>query len=188
VTKSHSNQRSILDIQLNRGSRILRIRARSVARHHRKPDSKLMSREPEDSPREKSSKLLHQVNGSSHESNSKPAYREPREENMSQTVVDKAADQISEVARKASRASTAIGDAIEDGVGVARRAVKQGADAFEDGVGVARRVVKQSGDAAEEFVVDTSKRLQRHLVLTVVATFAAGIAAGALFGLLVKRD
>jgi hypothetical protein len=156
--------------------------------HLRKQDSELMRQEPDDSPWEKSSKHLHQVNGNSHESQSRPAYREPREEIMSQTVVDKTADQIAEVARKASRASTAIGDAIEDGVGVARRAVKQGADAFEDSVGVARRAVKQSGDAAEEFLNDTTGRMQRHLVLTVVATFAAGVTAGALFGLLVKRD
>ncbi len=107
---------------------------------------------------------------------------------MSQTVVDKTADQIAEVARKASRASSAIGDAIEDSVGVAKRAVKQGADIFEEGVGHARRAVKQSGDAAEEFLNDTQSRMQRHLVLTVVATFAAGVTAGALFGLLVKRD
>lgn len=107
---------------------------------------------------------------------------------MSQTIVDKTADQIADVARKASRASTAIGDAIEDGVGVAKRAVKQGADIFEEGVGHARRAVKQSGDAAEEFLNDTQSRMQRHLVLTVVATFAAGVTAGALFGLLVKRD
>jgi hypothetical protein len=110
------------------------------------------------------------------------------EEIMSQTIVDKAADQVSEAARKASRASAVIGDAIEDGVGVAKRAVKQGADIFEETVGHARRAVKQSGDAAEEFLNDTQSRMQRHLVLTVVATFAAGVTAGALFGLLVKRD
>jgi ABC-type transporter Mla subunit MlaD len=147
-----------------------------------------MRQEPDNSPWEKSSKHLHQVNGNSHESQSKPAYREPREEIMSQSVVDKTADQIAEVARKASRASTAIGDAVEDGVDVAKRAVKQGADLFEEGVGHARRAVKQSGDAAEEFLNDTQSRMQRHLVLTVVATFGAGIAAGAMFGLLVKRD
>jgi hypothetical protein len=110
------------------------------------------------------------------------------EEIMSQTVVDKTAEQISEAARKASRASTAIGDAIEDGMGVAKRAVKQGADMFEEGIGHARRAVKQSGDAAEEFLNDTQGRMQRHLVLTVIATFAAGVTAGALFGLLMKRD
>lgn len=107
---------------------------------------------------------------------------------MSQTIVDKTVDHVSEAARKASRASAAIGDVIEDGVGVARRAVKQGADMFEEGVGHARRAVKQSGDAAEEFLNDTTHRMQRHLLLTVVATFAAGITAGAIFGLLMKRD
>ena len=147
-----------------------------------------MSQEPEYSPRERFRKHLHQVNGNSHESQSKPAFKQPLEEIMSQTIVDKTAEQISEAARKASRASAVIGDAIEDGVGVARRAVKQGADMFEEGVGHARRAVKQSGDAAEEFLNDTTGRMQRHLVLTVIATFAAGVTAGALFGLLMKRD
>jgi hypothetical protein len=88
---------------------------------------------------------------------------------MSQTVVERTADHIAESARQASRASSAIADTIEDAVGVARRAVKQG------------------GDAAEEFLTDTTHRLQRHLVLTVVATFAAGITSGAILGLLMRR-
>ncbi len=88
---------------------------------------------------------------------------------MSQTVVERTADHIAETARHASRASSAIADTIEDAVGVARRAVKQG------------------GDAAEEFLDDTTSRLQRHLVLTVAATFAVGIASGALLGLIIRR-
>lgn len=88
---------------------------------------------------------------------------------MPQTVVEKTADQIAETARQASRVSSAIADAIEDGVGVARRAAKHG------------------GDAAEEFLNDTTHRMQRHLVLTVVATFAAGLTSGALIGWLSKR-
>ena len=60
-------------------------------------------------------------------------------------------------------------------------------DAIEDGVGVARRVAKQSGDAAEEFLQETSQSLQRHLVLTVATTFAAGITFGALIGWMLKR-
>jgi hypothetical protein len=89
---------------------------------------------------------------------------------MAQTVVERTADQIAETARQASRASVAIADAIEDGVGIARRAAKHG------------------GDAAEEFLNDTTHRLQRHLVLTVVATFAAGLTSGALIGWLSKRS
>lgn len=88
---------------------------------------------------------------------------------MSQTVVERTAEQIGKSARQASRATGAISDAIEDGVGVVRRAAKQG------------------GDAAEEFLDDTTQRLQRHLVLTVATTFAAGVTAGALIGWMAKR-
>jgi ElaB/YqjD/DUF883 family membrane-anchored ribosome-binding protein len=49
------------------------------------------------------------------------------------------------------------------------------------------RAAKQSGDAAEEFLQDTTQRIQRHPALTVAATFAVGLAAGALIGLMIKR-
>jgi ElaB/YqjD/DUF883 family membrane-anchored ribosome-binding protein len=88
---------------------------------------------------------------------------------MAQSVLEQTTEHIAESARKASRATSAI------------------ADVIEDGVGVARRVAKQGGDAAEEFLDDTTKRLQRHPVETVVATFAIGIAAGILIGRIVKR-
>jgi len=88
---------------------------------------------------------------------------------MSQTVVERTAEQIGKSARQASRATSAIADAIEDGVGVVRRAAKQG------------------GDTAEEFLDDTTQRLQRHLVLTVATTFAVGVTAGALIGWMMKR-
>ena len=64
---------------------------------------------------------------------------------MSQTVLERTAEHIAESAHQASRATTAVADAIEDGVGVVRRAAKQ------------------SGDAAEEFLNDTTQRIQRHL-------------------------
>jgi hypothetical protein len=88
---------------------------------------------------------------------------------VSQTVVERTAEQIGKSARQASRATSAIADAIEDGVGVVRRATKQ------------------SGDATEEFLDDTIQRLQRHLVLTVATTFAVGVTAGALIGWMMKR-
>jgi hypothetical protein len=88
---------------------------------------------------------------------------------VAQTVVERTAEQIGKSARQASRATNAIADAIEDGVGVIRRAAKQG------------------GDTAEEFLDDTTQRLQRHLVLTVATTFAVGITAGALLGWMMKR-
>jgi len=88
---------------------------------------------------------------------------------MSRTLVEKTADQISESARQASRATDAIGDAIEDGMGVARRAAKQG------------------GEAAEEFLNDTTERLRQHSELTVAATFVIGVASGVMIGWMMRR-
>ncbi len=88
---------------------------------------------------------------------------------MAQTVVERTAEQIGKSARQASRASNAIADAIDEGVGVVRCAAKQG------------------GDAAEEFLNDTTQRFQRHPLLTVATTFAIGITAGALIGWTMKR-
>jgi len=88
---------------------------------------------------------------------------------MQQSVLERTGEHIAESARKASRATSAVADAIGDGVEAAKRAAKQG------------------GDAAEEFLDDTTKRLQRHPVETVVATFAIGMAAGILIGWMVKR-
>jgi ElaB/YqjD/DUF883 family membrane-anchored ribosome-binding protein len=88
---------------------------------------------------------------------------------MTQSVLEQTGEQIAETARKASRAASAVGDALEDGVGVARRVAKQG------------------GDAAEELLDDTKKRLQRHPVETVVVTFAAGVVAGIAIGWMMWR-
>lgn len=88
---------------------------------------------------------------------------------MSQTVAERTAEHIAQSVHQASRATSAIADAIEDGIGVVRRTAKQG------------------GEAAEEFLDDTTERLQRHLVLTVVTTFAVGVTAGALIGWMMKR-
>lgn len=88
---------------------------------------------------------------------------------MSQTIVERTAENIAESAHQARRATGAIADAIEDGVGVVRQAAKQGCD------------------AAEEFLNDTTHRLQRHLALTVATTFAVGAASGVFIGWMMKR-
>ena len=88
---------------------------------------------------------------------------------MSQTIVERTAEHIADSAHQASRATSAVADAIGNGVGVVRRAAKQ------------------SGDAAEEFLNDTTQRIQRHPVLTVATTFAVGFTAGALMGWMIKR-
>jgi ElaB/YqjD/DUF883 family membrane-anchored ribosome-binding protein len=88
---------------------------------------------------------------------------------MSQTVLERTAEHIAESAHQASRATSAVADAIEEGVGVVKRAAKQG------------------GDAAEEFLNDTTQRIQRHPVLTVATTFAVGFTVGAVVGWMIKR-
>jgi ElaB/YqjD/DUF883 family membrane-anchored ribosome-binding protein len=88
---------------------------------------------------------------------------------MSHTVLEKTAEHITDSAHQASRATIAVAGAIEDGVGVVRRAARQG------------------GDAAEEFLNDTTQRIQRHPMLTVAATFAVGLTAGAFIGWMIKR-
>ena len=89
---------------------------------------------------------------------------------MTQSVLERTGEQIEATARKASRATSAV------------------ADAFGDGVEAARRAAKQGGDAAEEFVDDTTRRLQRHPIETVAATFAIGVAAGIVIGWMAKRS
>jgi ABC-type nitrate/sulfonate/bicarbonate transport system permease component len=84
---------------------------------------------------------------------------------MAQSVVEWTGDQIAEAARQASRAATAL------------------ADALEESLGATRRIAKQGGDTAEELMDDTIKRLQRHPVETVVATFSIGIATGIAIGI-----
>jgi hypothetical protein len=88
---------------------------------------------------------------------------------MSQSVLEKTAEHITESAHQATRATTAVADAIENGVRIVRRAAKHG------------------GDAAEELLNDTTERLQRHLVLTVATTFVLGLTAGTFVGWMMKR-
>ncbi len=88
---------------------------------------------------------------------------------VTQSVLERTGEQIAETARKASGAASAV------------------AEALEDGVGAARRVAKQGGDAAEEFLDDTIKRLQRHPIETIVMTFAVAFAAGIAMGWIMKR-
>jgi ElaB/YqjD/DUF883 family membrane-anchored ribosome-binding protein len=93
-----------------------------------------------------------------------------RRDTMSETVVGRAGEHIAETARTASRMTSAM------------------ADAVEEGLGAARRVAKQAGDTAEEFFDDTTKRLERHPVETVVGSVAVGIVIGIVIGWLISRD
>ena len=88
---------------------------------------------------------------------------------MTQTVLEQMGVQIDETARKASRAASAV------------------ADALKDGGGAARRITKQGSHAATEFIDDTRRRVQRYPLETVAATFAAGIGTGAVIGWMMRH-
>jgi ElaB/YqjD/DUF883 family membrane-anchored ribosome-binding protein len=88
---------------------------------------------------------------------------------MAQSMWEQTGDQFSDAAHKASRAASSVAEALEDGVASARRSVKQGSD------------------AAAELFDDTKKRVKQYPFEAVAITFAAGIAAGAAIGLLLRR-
>jgi ElaB/YqjD/DUF883 family membrane-anchored ribosome-binding protein len=88
---------------------------------------------------------------------------------MTQSVLEQMGVQIDETAHKASRAATAV------------------AEALEEGGGAARRITKQGSHAATELTDDTRRRVQRHPLETVAATFAAGIGAGAVIGWMMRH-
>jgi ElaB/YqjD/DUF883 family membrane-anchored ribosome-binding protein len=61
------------------------------------------------------------------------------------------------------------------------------AEAIDEGVGAIKLAVKRSGDMAEEMMDDTTQRVKRHPVETVVATFALGLIVGGLIGWMASR-
>jgi ElaB/YqjD/DUF883 family membrane-anchored ribosome-binding protein len=89
---------------------------------------------------------------------------------MTDTNCEHTREQIADIAHKASRAATDVEDAIENGIGAARHAAKQGCY------------------AAEEFLYSAKKRVQRHPFEIVAASFAVGIASGALMSWIVGRN
>ena len=88
---------------------------------------------------------------------------------MADTVMGRAGEQLAEGARTASRLTSAV------------------ADVVEEGLGAAKRVAKQAGDTAEELFDDTTKRLQRHPVETVVGSMVVGLCLGIVVGWLIGR-
>jgi ElaB/YqjD/DUF883 family membrane-anchored ribosome-binding protein len=88
---------------------------------------------------------------------------------MAENSVEKADTQVAESIRKLTRATSAMAEAIDEGVGAIKLAVKR------------------SGDLAEEMIDDTNQRVKRHPVETVVATFSVGIIVGGFIGWMVFR-
>jgi len=88
---------------------------------------------------------------------------------MTENIVDKAEAQVAESIRKLTLATSAMAEAIDEGVGAIKLAVKR------------------SGDLAEEMIDDTTQRVKRHPVETVVATFTLGLIVGGLIGWVASR-
>ncbi len=88
---------------------------------------------------------------------------------MAENILEKADAQVAESIHKLSRATSAMAEAIEEGVAVMKRAVKR------------------SSDAAEELVDDTTQRMKRHPVEATGATFALGVIFGGFIGWLISR-
>lgn len=84
-------------------------------------------------------------------------------------ILERADAQVAESIRKLSHATSAMADAIDEGMGVIKRAVKR------------------SGDVAEELMDDTTQRVKRHPAETIVATLALGLVAGVFIGWMVSR-
>jgi len=88
---------------------------------------------------------------------------------MAENILEKADAQVAESIRKLSRATSAMAEAIDEGAGAIKLAVKR------------------SGDLAEELMDDTTQRVKRHPVEAMVATLAVGLVAGIFIGWMVSR-
>jgi hypothetical protein len=88
---------------------------------------------------------------------------------MAENILEKAETQVAASIHNLSRASAAM------------------ADAIDEGVGVIKRVVKRSGDVAEELLDDTAQRVKRHPVETMAATFGLGLVTGVFIGWMISR-
>jgi ElaB/YqjD/DUF883 family membrane-anchored ribosome-binding protein len=101
--------------------------------------------------------------------NKASSFERKTEDPMPNTVFERTEEHITEAAHKASRAANAI------------------AEAAENAIGTAKRTGKQVGDAAEELMDDTTQRIKRHPVETVVATYTLGLVTGILIGWIIGR-
>jgi len=88
---------------------------------------------------------------------------------MNKSVLRKAEEHIIDPMHSVSRATTAM------------------AEAIEDGIHAVRRIGKSGSDAAEEFIEDAKERVKRHPTGTVITAFAAGFALGGLIDALIRR-
>lgn len=87
---------------------------------------------------------------------------------MSQDILKRTDAQVASI-RKLSRAASAMVEAMAEGVGVTKDAIKR------------------SGKAAEELMDETKQSVKRHPIGTIATTLALGLVAGVLIGWIVSR-
>ncbi|HEY1804425.1 MAG TPA: hypothetical protein VGG45_08075 [Terracidiphilus sp.] len=89
---------------------------------------------------------------------------------MTKSVMDKTNEYIGESVRKTSEFTASVADAVEDGLTAAKRAARKGQEAMDD------------------FVGDTSKRVKRSPIQSVLISLAVGVAFGFLVGRTTKSS
>jgi hypothetical protein len=67
------------------------------------------------------------------------------------------------------------------------RATSALSDAVDDGIALVKQVGKRTSDAAEELMEDNSQRIKRHPTETVVGAFALGFILGGFFDWMMRR-
>ena len=87
-----------------------------------------------------------------------------RKNKMAKSVVDQTTNYIGESVRKASEFTSTLADAVEDGLSTARRAAEDGREAVEG------------------FIHDTTKRVKRRPIESILLSLAVGVALGFLVG------
>lgn len=84
-------------------------------------------------------------------------------------VLERADERIAGSIHKMSRATAAV------------------ADVIDDGIDVAKRVGKRSSDAAEELMDDTTLRIKRHPLESLIAAFGIGLFVGGFIDCMIRR-
>jgi ElaB/YqjD/DUF883 family membrane-anchored ribosome-binding protein len=78
---------------------------------------------------------------------------------------------------------------VRDQLGAEVKRVKEAvADAVEDGIGAARRAIKQGRRAAEDMVDDAEYRVKQRPFSALGVSFGIGLGLGAVIGVLLARN
>jgi ElaB/YqjD/DUF883 family membrane-anchored ribosome-binding protein len=83
---------------------------------------------------------------------------------MAKSIPEQATSYIGESVRKASQFTSTVADAVEDGLSTAKRAAEDGRD------------------AVEEFLHETTRRVKRRPIESILLSLAVGVAIGFLYG------